>query len=118
MLVGVPTPCQGAEPDPGHTQAGTTEMPLLHERRDYWPELTKWVACGQRFPRPRRPYPSCPWGLPPPDPRFGPEGASSSNAGRAGWCRPGEIHAPPPPEADALVSVAQGTLLIGKGNRP
>ncbi|MGW3649986.1 ATP-binding cassette domain-containing protein [Streptomyces sp. NPDC000878] len=38
----------------------------------------------QAFPRPRRPYPSHPRGLPPPNPRYGPERALSSNAGRAG----------------------------------
>ncbi len=30
VLVGVPAPGEGAEPDPGHTKAGTAEMPLLH----------------------------------------------------------------------------------------
>ena len=32
VLVGVPAPGQGAEPDPGHAQAGAAEMPLLHGR--------------------------------------------------------------------------------------
>ncbi|BCL19404.1 hypothetical protein GCM10017668_12470 [Streptomyces tuirus] len=50
MLVGVPPPGQGAESDPGHTKAGAAEMPLLHERRDYWPEPTVWVAADHGFP--------------------------------------------------------------------
>jgi hypothetical protein len=34
-----------------------------------------WVgAGGAGIFRPRRPYPSHPWGLPPPDPRFGLDG--------------------------------------------
>ena len=37
----------------------------------YGPE---WMNVQVRRVRPRRPYPSHPWGLPPPDPRFGPKG--------------------------------------------
>jgi hypothetical protein len=36
------------------------------------------------------------WGLPPPDPRFGPERASSSIAGRAGYLSPGRENSAPP----------------------
>lgn len=32
VFVGVPAPGEGAQPDPGHTKAGTAEMPLLHGR--------------------------------------------------------------------------------------
>ncbi|CAM5265067.1 hypothetical protein SFIMM107S_04721 [Streptomyces griseus] len=32
VLVRVPAPGEGAEPDPGHAKAGTAEMPLLHGR--------------------------------------------------------------------------------------
>ncbi|GAA3142176.1 hypothetical protein GCM10017687_68740 [Streptomyces echinatus] len=41
MLVRVPAPGEGAEPDPGHTQAGTAEMPLLHAG-----EITGQNRCG------------------------------------------------------------------------
>ncbi|GAA3179280.1 hypothetical protein GCM10010451_30480 [Streptomyces virens] len=50
MLVGVPTPGQSPESDPGHTQAGTAEMPLLHERRHYWPEPAVWGPVDNGFP--------------------------------------------------------------------
>ena len=49
MLVGVPAPGEGAEPDPGHAQAGAAEMPLLHERRDYWPEPAMWGPVDDQF---------------------------------------------------------------------
>ncbi|MCW8383651.1 MFS transporter [Streptomyces justiciae] len=42
-------------------------------------------AAGVSVFRPRRPYPSHHWGLRPQTPAVGPERASSSNAGRAGW---------------------------------
>lgn len=32
VLIGVPAPGEGAEPDPGHSKAGAAEMPLLHGR--------------------------------------------------------------------------------------
>jgi hypothetical protein len=49
--------------------------------------------CGTEFFRPRRPYPSQHWGLPPPDPRFGLDGLvlklpQRGDPQRAEWWRP------------------------------
>jgi hypothetical protein len=74
MLVRVTAPRQGTEPDPGHTQAGSAEMPLLHERRHYWPEFPTWGPVDNRFPGARTPEPldgtgrTRPTNLPPPGP--------------------------------------------------
>ncbi|GAA3805440.1 hypothetical protein GCM10023083_45780 [Streptomyces phyllanthi] len=60
-------------------------------------------------PPPPYPVPSLPWGLPSPDPRFGPERPSSANAnaGRAGYRTP-----------DGLDSLAPAEKLSQAGAEP